>query len=689
MNTTTTRPRNFAIIAVFSILASFSIPSLRADVKLPALFSDHAVLQKSAHVPIWGKAEPGEKITVTLGGQTASATTGADGRWALELDLKDSEAGPFVMTVEGKNKQTLSDVVVGEVWLASGQSNMERLLNETANAREEIDQPANPLLRQFIVTKNAAKDPVDDVQGQWQIAAPGTRPAFSAVAYYFSRKLLGELQVPVGVINSTWGGTHSEAWTSAEALDSVPDLKEGRERFVSEEVQHPAKKQAWVEEMKHWLKENGREDHPSTETEQYAGPHADTSGWIPVTIPGPVKGGGLPETGAVWLRKDVVIPQGGKPLWFFFPLNGFDTMYWNGKKVAETTFETIDGLGQVRTGGAYTIPASDVLTGTNVFAIRLFEPAAPAIFPVPPVAGGIPLIGGWVAKAEFELPPPASDKPAPQLIRIVPDAYLQPSRLFNGMIRPLVPYAFRGVIWYQGESNVGRAFQYREAFPLMINDWRKQWNRADLPFYFCQLANHHQKLSVPGDSAWSELRDAQSSALSLTNTGQAILIDLGESDDIHPRNKKDPGERLALIALAKDYGKAIPYSGPVLDSMKIEAGKAILSFKPTEGGLVARPLPQIYDVELRFNKTAPLVRNTPASQLEGFAICGEDRKWVWADARIEGNTVIVSSEKVPTPVAVRYAWADNPTCNLYNGAGLPASPFRTDDFPPITLNQKF
>jgi sialate O-acetylesterase len=223
----------------------------------------------------------------------------------------------------------------------------------------------------------------------------------------------------------------------------------------------------------------------------------------------------------------------------------------------------------------------------------------------------------------------------------------------------------------------------------MITDWRKRWNQGDFPFYFCQLANYMVKKSEPGDSNWAELREAQSSTLKLPNTGQAILIDIGESGDIHPRNKKDAGERLALVALAKNYKKSGPYSGPVYDSMKIADGKAVLTFKQAESGLVAKPLPETFVVKSQTNETSPLVRNSPASQLEGFAICGEDKKWVWADAKIQGKTVVVSSDKVPAPVAVRYAWADNPTCNLYNNAGLPASPFRTDDFPPITINGKY
>ena len=306
-------------------------------------------------------------------------------------------------------------------------------------------------------------------------------------------------------------------------------------------------------------------------------------------------------------------------------------------------------------------------------------------------AGTNSLDGEWLARAEYEFP--ALDAKALASAPKPPASVLGemncPSSIFNGMIAPILPYAIRGVIWYQGENNCRRAYQYRTAFPLMISGWRKQWNQGDFPFYFCQLANHLGKKPTPDESTWAELRDAQSVALKLPNTGQAVLVDVGESADIHPRNKKDAGERLALIALAKDFGKSLPYSGPVFDSLKIEGHKAILTFRHTDGGLIAKPLAATYDVSSKANMTAPLVRNSPNSQLEGFAICGQDKQWVWADAKIEGDKVVVTSDKVAVPVAVRYAWADNPTCNLYNGANLPASPFRTDDFPAVTLDAKY
>jgi sialate O-acetylesterase len=675
-----------------TLAAIISTAAAWADVKLPAIISDHMVLEKSAQVPIWGKADPGEQVTVTLNGQSVKATAGADGKWTAALDLKDSAVGPFEMTVEGKNKLTLADVVVGEVWVASGQSNMEWLTKNGIGAEQDIAASANPLLRQFHVKKNPSNTPLEDTEGAWISADPATTGGFTAVGYYFARKLQNELKVPVGLVHTSWGGTPSEAWTSAEAVDSVPDLKATRERLWTAIEEFPAKKKAYIDAFAAWLKENAREDKPVADASAFAGVDISTEGWIPVKIPGPVAAKGLPQTGAVWLRKEVSFPS--KPLanlQLNLPIDGFDSVYWNGNLLKQTTYLDALGAGNVRKYGKYDIPLGEIREGKNTLAIRIYDPVGTAKFPAEPKAGAIPLSGEWLAKAEYSFP--ALD---PQKLAAAPQPPANPpappnvaSYLFNGMIHPILPYAISGAIWYQGESNAGRAYQYRAAFPLMITDWRKQWNQGDFPFYFCQLANFMAKKPEAGDSSWAELREAQSMTLGLPKTGQAVLIDVGESGDIHPRNKKDVGERLALIALAKDYGKSIPYSGPVYESVKIANGKAVLSFKHTDGGLVAMPLPETFVVKSQTNETAPLVRNSPASQLEGFAICGEDKKWGWADAKIDGDTVVVWSDKVPAPVAVRYAWSDNPTCNLSNGAGLPASPFRTDDFPPVTLNGKY
>jgi sialate O-acetylesterase len=477
-----------------------------------------------------------------------------------------------------------------------------------------------------------------------------------------------------------------------EAIDSVPDLKAARERLWAATDEFPAKKKVYTDGMAAWLKENAREDKPADLTASFAGVDVSTDGWIPVKIPGAVAAKGLPDSGAVWLRKEINIPSKTlASLSLNLPIDGFDSVYWNGTLLKQTTYLDALGAGNVRKYGKYDIPPADVREGKNVLAIRFFEPAGPAKFTGEPKAGSIPLSGEWAAKAECEFPAldPQKLASAPQPPANPPGPQNVASYLFNGMIHPILPYAIKGAIWYQGESNAGRAYQYRSAFPLMITDWRKQWNQGDFPFYFCQLANFMAKKPEPGDSSWAELREAQSMTLNLPKTGQAVLIDIGESGDIHPRNKKDVGERLALIALAKDYGKSISYSGPVYESVTIANGKAVVNFKHADGGLVAKPLPETSVVKSVTNESAPLVRNSPGSQLEGFAICGEDKKWFWADAQIDGDTVVVSSDKVPTPVAVRYAWSENPTCNLYNGASLPASPFRTDDFPPVTLSGKY
>lgn len=676
--------------SLFLAVIAFPAGLLQADITLPSIISDHMVLAKVEKVPIWGKADPEENVSVSLQGQTVSTKADDAGRWSVSLNLKVSTPGPYEMRVEGKNQLTISDVLVGEVWLASGQSNMGWILKNTNNADAEIAASGNSLIRVFTVKSTAAATPQDDVEGKWVMASPDTSGWFSAVGYFFARMLQKELQVPVGLINSSWGGTPSEAWTSAEAMDSVPDLKAARERQVAVFQAYPDKHKAYVDGMGAWIKTHSREDKPVADAAAFAGGDVNTDDWVSVTLPGEVKAPGLTEGGAVWLRKDVEITT-KETVGLTLPINGYDSVYWNGKLLAQTTYQDFPGTGFVRRSGPYSIPKDSVNVGKNVLAIRLYQPVGPTKIPADPQAGYTSLKGEWLAKTEYEFPPldaatlaaapePPVNAPAPQSIA---------GFLFQGMINPLIPFAINGAIWYQGESNAGRAYQYQTAFPLLIKDWRAQWKQGNFPFYFCQLANYLPKKPVPAESAWAELREAQSKTLGLPNTGQAVIIDLGESKDIHPRNKKDVGERLARIALAKDYGKSVPYSGPVFEALTIKENQAILTFQHAEGGLVAQPLGETYDVKTLTRETAPLVRNSPTSQLEGFAICGEDKVWVWAYAKIDGEKVIVTSEKVPNPVAVRYAWADNPTCNLANADGLPASPFRTDDFPLTTLDKKF
>ena len=673
-----------------SLIVAVSTGSAWAEVTLPAIFSDHMVLRRTAKVPIWGKAAPSEAVTVSLGGQTAKAKADDVGRWITFLNLKDSGPGPFEMTVAGTNQLTVSDIVVGEVWLASGQSNMAMSVGATIDADKEIAGSANPQLRQFTVARNATTKIQDDTHGSWTIASPQTAGRFSAAGYFFIKKLNGELKVPVGLINASWGGTPIEGWISMEGTDSVPDLKRIREQNYASIDGYPAQKSAFIGALGAWIKDTGREDKPVADASAYAGMDVSTEGWISVKIPGAVTGSGLAQAGAVWLRNEITFStKRSNSLSLSLPIDGYDSVYWNGKLLRQVSYKDFDGLGSVRRNGPYNIPPADIKEGKNVLAIRFYEPVGPAkISDVPMIAWATPIKGEWLAKTEFEFPaldaakvasapqPPAKNSLTPEWMS---------GCLYNGMINPLRPYAISGVIWYQGEANAGNALKYRGTFPLLIADWRKQWGQGDFPFYFCQLANFMGKKAAPGESKWAELREAQSMALNVPNTGEAVLIDIGEAGDIHPRNKRDVGERLARIALANDYGKSIPYSGPVYESMKVEQGRVVLSFKHADAGLVARPLPEVYTVKSSAKETAPLVRNSLGSELEGFSLCGEDKKWVWADAGIEGATVVVWSDKVPAPVAVRYAWADNPTCNLYNGAGLPASPFRTDAATPAPV----
>jgi sialate O-acetylesterase len=656
--------------ALFILLAL----QAHAAVTLPAIFSDHAIVQKSARTPVWGRAEPGEKIQITLGSARAEATTGESGRWEAVLNLANSAPGPFNLVVQGANTVTVSDVLVGEVWLASGQSNMEFTLKGTIGASQEIEASANPLLRQFTVVKGEAAIPLKTFSGKWIIASPEKSGEFTAVGYHFGKAVQRELKVPVGLIHSSWGGTPVETWTSKEALESDPSLKAGAENAETELRTYSRRLRAYLLGYPAWQEAEGRKDR------SFSGVPSAADGWKPAAIPGKIS-----EPGAVWLRCTVqVSPEhAGKSVSIGLSewLRGTEQVYWNGTLVGSTSLEQA-----VKTRGdrRHTVPSAQVTAGEAVIAIRIFNAVGDISLPAAINLGKLQATAGsWEQKAEFTLPPLSSSAKAAMPVSpgVEPWSWQGPSHLYNAMIHPLIPYAIKGVIWYQGEANVARAYQYRTAFPLLIKDWRARWNQPELPFYFCQLANMGPKSAQPGDTNWAELREAQSLTLAQPHTGQAVLIDVGEANDIHPRNKQVVGARLAAIALSQTYGKAVPFSGPVYESMKVVGEKVILSFKKTGGALVAKPLPATYDVNSLAGQTAPIVRNSPESQLEGFAICGADRKWVWADAKIDGEQVVVWSSRVPAPVAVRYGWAMNPTCNLYNTAGLPASPFRTDDFP--------
>lgn len=656
-------------------------------VSVPAIFSDHAVLQRGGSVPVWGRAEPGEKVRVSLGGIEAEAVTASDGRWQIELDLSQCGEGPFELIVEGTNKLAFSDVLVGEVWLCSGQSNMELSLASSENGKDEIAASANPRLRQFLVEKQASRLPSDEIRGRWMVASPEASAQFSAVAYYFGKQLVSSLNRPVGLINASVGGTQAEAWISAAALDTDTTLQQAKEKQLSEQDVYPERLASFVQKLGEWERTHQRSDRPDFLLARFASEEYDASLWRTITLP--YQGGlaemGFADAGVVWLRRSVKLTEGQATQFSSFELpvtKGFEKVFINGTLVGETLPES----GRVVANRQFHIPRGVLRAGENVMALRVFQPVGGAgdlavgngSFRL----GSLPLGGEWLIAEEFGLPTLSPDavRAAPVAPAIPQHALRVPSLSYNGMIHPLIPYGLAGVIWYQGEANTWRPQAYQKVLPLLISSWRKDWNKPDLPFYFCQLPNFQARHSQPQKSLWAELRESQDHTLAVPHTGMAVLIDLGEEKDIHPANKKGPGERLAAIALARSYKQPQPCEGPRYASHGIEGSAIRVKFKDLSMGLVARDIPATYKPSSRAQESVALVRNRPQSELEGFALCGADQQWRWADARIEGDTVVVSSPEVPAPVAVRYAWADNPICNLYSRAGYPAAPFRTDSF---------
>lgn len=635
-----------------------------ANVTLPSIFSDHAVLQKSNRVPVWGKAEPGEAVAVSLDGITAETTAGKDGKWQASLDLHAAKSGPFELAVQGKNKIVLSDILVGEVWLCSGQSNMEWPVELSANAEREIASATDAQIRLFLAAKNAARQPSDDPQGRWVVGSPENVRHFSGVGYFFGRELRTRLKVPIGLIGSYWGGTPVEAWTPLSELHDPRDRQLIQRREVAFAPPDGDLIKQYNRSLADWDARIGRLlDDSAPPPKEWLDPAAPSNGWIDLALPGfvdaPIK---FNSDGSYWLRKVVEIPEAATreaATLHLGAVDDFDFTWINDKLVGRTGRERPKFWQASRD---YSLPSGTLRPGANVILIRVIDHGGTSHVDGPlrlQTASGfnLALDGTWQGRLETDL-------------GLRPDAPVKRPQdaagsLFDGMIAPIAPYALRGAIWFQGEANVNQAIQYRRLFPNMITAWRKAWDRGDFPFYYVQLTNFMPRQADPADSAWAELREAQFMTLSLPATGMACAIDLGEAGNIHAKNKQDVARRLSLIALAKDYGFTTSRddSGPLYRRMTIEGSKIRIHFDEAKSGLVNR------DAD---------------GPLKGFAIAGKDRKFVWADAVIDDDTVLVSSAAVPEPTAVRYGWADNPAVSLYNAEGLPASPFRTDDFPAIT-----
>jgi len=668
--------KNFSLPLLIgaALLSLLSVTSTLANVSVPSLIGDNMVLQQGKKVRIWGSALPNERITVILDKHTASAIADANGHWQTFFGPLKA-GGPFVLTISGSNTLSFKNVLVGEVWVCSGQSNMEWPLINSKDGADAVTQANFPEIRLFTVQKTTSASRLDDVQGHWVVTTPDQAGQFSAVGYFFGRELYQKLKVPVGLIHTSWGGTPAEAWTSREALAAATDLQPILDRYQEGLKAIPQQKQEYERRLSEWIAKNLYQD-PGNKGESlgYADPQTNTTDWQSMNLPQFFETAGLKMDGAVWFRKDIEIPQSwiGKPLELkLAAIDDYDVTYFNGTRVGGIGIETPNSYMIPRN---YKIPGELVKAGKNTISVRIFDSAGEGGFgagkmSVAPVGAQesevIALSGPWSYKVELNLEPKNPDWGSrPEAAG--PTNQNSPTVLYNAMLAPLTPMSIRGAIWYQGESNAGRAYQYRTLFPTMIRNWRSAWGQGDFPFYYVQLANWQPIKLNPGESEWAELREAQTLTLNEPHTGMAVIIDIGDTKDIHPRNKLDVGHRLALWALANTYGQKIEFSGPLFNSFTIEGDKVRVKFKHTAGELKT------------IDGAAP----------RGFAIAGEDHKFVWAEAKIEGDEVIVWSKEVLKPVAIRYAWADNPVCNLYNKAGLPTSPFRTDDWPGVTVNRK-
>jgi sialate O-acetylesterase len=548
------------------LLSVLAWSQLHADVKMPAIFGDHMVLEQDIKIPVWGTAAPGEEVSVSFSGKSAKATADAKGKWRVDLDPVATSSTASTLTVTGKNTLTFQNVLVGDVWVCSGQSNMEFDLagnlppytgfGGASSAATAVPAANDPLLRLFVVSKKVSIDPVDDVVGYWRLCTPDSAAVFSAVGYFFGQELRKSLNKPIGLIGTYWGGMPAQAFTSLSGLQKDPPftnyvtMAQGiKDNYDKNKADFPANVEEFKTKMKEWNDTTGKDFAPIMKQ---------------------------------WQEDSAKAVAAGQPV----------------------------------------------------------KPKPQPAVPMPKQ--------------------PTGPDGAPNT----------PTVLYNGMIAPIIPYGIKGAIWYQGEANAGNPREYATLFPRMISDWREKWGEGDFPFLFVQLAAFMAPQKLPSEGGWAGLREAQLKTLSLPNTGMAVAIDVGMANDIHPKDKFDVGQRLALAAKHVAYGQTVVYSGPIYDSMKVEGNKIRLSFQNVGSGLKMDVPPF----------TPPGMTIPPPTELTGFAIAGEDKNFVWAKAVIDGNDVVVSSDAVAAPVAVRYGWASNPPCDLYNKEGLPASPFRTDDW---------
>lgn len=627
-----------------------------AQVRLPALVRDSMVLQRDTKLSIWGWAAKGEKVTVKFNGKSVKATTGADGKWSVQLPAMKA-GGPYTMAITGGNRITLKEILVGDVWFCSGQSNMVhqvKLHREKPDQQQDIANANYPMIRHFFIpTLTDLQGPCEDLPvGYWKAANPQDVLDFSAVAYYFAVDIYEKYKIPIGLINASVGGTPIEAWISEEGLKEFPNQVSTIQKLKDTGYVNSINRAAFA--ARTIPKPN---DKGLLEPTKWFDPAYIPKGWHTINIPGYWEDQGLRDlNGVVWYRREIDVPAAmtGRPAKVYLGrIVDADFLYVNGVAVGNT--------GYMYPQRRYQLPADLLKPGKNLFVVRVINNAGKGGFvpdkPYALMAGNdtLDLKGDWLFKVgEVYDPATAGGSGGPAPI----SAQNQPAALYNAMVAPAIPYKVKGFLWYQGEANTGRAAEYGLLMPALINDWRRRWNEPKAPFLYVQLPGFMDRQYRPAESQWAALREAQLKSLSVPHTGMAVAIDLGEWNDIHPDNKKDVGRRLALAARKVAYGENdLVASGPLYASQGMEGNKIVISFTNTGSGLVA----------------------IDGEELSQFAIAGADKKFVWAKARIEGDKVVVWSDQVAQPLFVRYAWADNPEgANLYNREGLPASPFRTD-----------
>ncbi|HLH07137.1 MAG TPA: sialate O-acetylesterase [Terriglobales bacterium] len=616
------------------------------------IFGDDMVLQRGKTDTIWGWSEPGDKIRVEIAKRSAFGSAGADGRWVVRIHPPRA-GGPYTVRIVGEHQTLeLHNVLVGDVWLCGGQSNMTVPLRFARKGEEEAKAANYPEIRFFSVAAHPAYHHTDLVEGSWKVVSPDTAAWMSAVAYYFARRLQQDIHVPIGLIVDALGGTPAEAWTSAAALRPMHDFD-----IPLAEVQKLAAENApeYGNYVMHWY-----DEYDIGLKERWAAPDFEDSNWKTVDIPGGFADLGITYAPAVaWFRRDITLPDpipAGRAALFLGSIERMDTAFINGTEVGASAW--------VENPRMYFIRDGVLKPGKNVIAIRVLKTKPDGGFLAKPeelrlVLGdktSIPLAGKWKGLLSVDARPP---HPLPIAYENWP---VMPTVLYEGMLAPLAPLSITGTIWYQGEQNSERGYQYRRLLPVMIADWRELFGQGEFPFYIVSLPAFGHRSDKPVDDAWAETRESQAlTAASVAKSCLAVTIDTGDPDNLHPKDKQPVGERLALCALAKHYRKRVVYSGPTLVSVKRVPGAIQLRFAHTKGGLVMK-----------------------GPKVGAFQIAGDDRKWYWAGARIEHNMVVVSSPSAPNPKQVRYAWQSNPPATLFNGAGLPAGPFRTDNWPGIT-----